>query len=412
MRVLLVGHACSPVRGSEPGNTWNFAWGLATAGVDVWLLSFPEFEREVDDFLARTPNPRLRIHYVGTSALDPWRKGRSPRLVKLHYLMWLRAAEAEARRLHAELGFDIVHHVSWTSVSAPPTLWRLDAPFVWGPVGGGQSTPAPFLAEFGTHGLAEVVRSWSLDLLPLSPALRGAARRSALVLSTNRETTRVLERAGARDVRPMLDSAVNPGMLAGSPRSARVDGTRLTLLYAGRLESRKGLFLALRTMSRLRHDGAHLRIAGDGPLLHSIEARARALGLDEHVTFLGSVPWKQMSAEFSSADAFLFPSIRDSFGSVVLEAMAHGLPVVTLDHQGVGSFLPDEAALKVPVTNPSSTAEHLASAVRTLVQDEEKRRTMAAAALEFAACHTWPVRIQRLLEHYREVIGHGSQPTP
>jgi hypothetical protein len=60
MKILIIGHACSPYAGSEPGLTWNWAWHLA-ADHDVWLIAHPHFRGPVEDYLARHPGSRLRV---------------------------------------------------------------------------------------------------------------------------------------------------------------------------------------------------------------------------------------------------------------------------------------------------------------------------------------------------------------
>ena len=92
MKVLLVGHALGPGLGSEPGNTWNFAWHLSGAH-EVTLLSHPQHRTRVDEELAKNPRPNLKIHWVTLNEkMDPWNPEKSEKGLKLHYLMWQREA--------------------------------------------------------------------------------------------------------------------------------------------------------------------------------------------------------------------------------------------------------------------------------------------------------------------------------
>ena len=61
MKILIVGHACGPGLGSEPGNTWNWAWQLSRTH-EVWVIAHPEYKDRVDRFLAHQPNQRLHVH--------------------------------------------------------------------------------------------------------------------------------------------------------------------------------------------------------------------------------------------------------------------------------------------------------------------------------------------------------------
>jgi glycosyltransferase involved in cell wall biosynthesis len=110
-----------------------------------------------------------------------------------------------------------------------------------------------------------------------------------------------------------------------------------------------------------------------------------------------------MTALFQSSDALVFSSLRDSFGSVVLEAMANGLPIIALDHQGIKAFVPDEASIKVPVNSPQQVIADLARAFEAFGNHPERRLAMSRAALAFAEEQTWTRRAEKMNRLYAEM---------
>ena len=403
MKILLVGHAFGAGLGSEPGLTWNWAWYLA-ANHEVWILAHPKFRQSVDDAL--DGHPRLTMHPVWVTVpawLDPWDSRGDERRIRLHYLLWQQVALRMARRLHAVHHFDVVHHVSPGTISAPSLFHRLPIPFVWGPLGGGQVAPSAFRGYFGAAWRGEMLRTVRVRLLPAYPSARRAVGRAALLLATNRETADVLRRAGAGDVVLSLDNGL---LMDDTPphRPKRLASSPLTLLWAGRLEPRKSLPLAIEAMAERRHQPVRLIVAGDGPMRASWEGQAKAAGLEDRVQFLGQVPRAKMASVFRDADAFVFTSLRDSFGSVVLEAMAHALPILTLDHQGVGAFVPPAAGIKVPVTTPSETVRALAEGIDRLAQSSADHDAMGQAAWTFAREQTWSRRAEQMCEWYEQCL--------
>ena len=415
LKILLVGHTCSPDLGSEPGFTWNWAWHLS-AHHDVWVIARPLYRAAVEASLRRHRERGPRMVWVDLPTWinprgDPARgqRGLHPHDTRhLIYLVWQRAALREALRLHAAERFDIVHHVSWGTVNAPPALWRLGVPFVWGPLGGGQLAPWDFARYLGWRGIVkEAVRAARARLMPSLPALRRAVANSAMLLATNRETADVLRRAGAAHVQLFLDGGVRPDAILPFP-GRRADD-RLEFLWAGRLEPRKGLPLALEAMARVPDCPVRLTVAGSGPLRAAYERQAERLGLGEAVRFLGLVPHDEMRALFSASDAFLFTSLQDSFGSVVIEALAAGLPLLALDHQGVGAMIPAAAAIKVPVTSPDATVAGLETGIRVLAASADVRSRMSVAAYRHAATETWSRRADRMNRLYRDCLRAGER---
>ena len=158
-RILIVGHPCSPVQGSEPGSTWNWAWHLSEH-FDVHVLCHPVYKGEVETYLAQRPNSHLNFTWVTVpAAIDPWRDFTRRRGLKIHYALYQNRALSVARALVRAGSIDLIHHVSWGTVSYPPALWKLDVPFVWGPVGGGQTAPSCLSEFLGSAWPAERIRN-------------------------------------------------------------------------------------------------------------------------------------------------------------------------------------------------------------------------------------------------------------
>ena len=405
MRILLVGHACGPDRGSESGVTWNFACQLSLAH-QVWVMTDPQFRNDIERYLEENPNPNLNFVWVKLpSRWDPRRTPGSDKGLRLHYVFWQRAVLRHAQRLHQKLNFDLVHHISWGTISAPPLLWRLPIPFVWGPIGGAQTAPPAFRRYFGANWGGELLRTLRVKIATRLPTLRKAVRESALILSTNPETTQALSAAGARHVRFFPNIGVPEDLMLQLPPDREHKHKELRLIWVGRLIPLKGLAIALEALAHL--DGSvavSLQVVGEGPLKSKMESLARTLGVNDRVEFVGAVPWRRMPEYYRRADAFLFTSLRDSSGAVIPEAMVYRLPFLTLDHQGVGAIVPAEAAIKVPVTTPEETVRKLAEGIRLLAQSPELRRQMGEAGWVKAQSMRWQHRAELMTGWYEEAV--------
>lgn len=399
-RIAVVGHACSPYLGSEPGFTWKWSTHLA-AHHEVYAFVHPEHRDDIEAEMQKHPIPGLHWIFVDVDhPLDYWQPNTNERGIRLHYMLWQRNVVKAVADQHQQTPFDIVHHVSWGSLNQPPLLWKTGIPFVWGPIGGGQTWPTQFLQYAGSR-MREKMRTAMVRWSHLNPSIRRAASRAALVCATNRETAALLTRAGAGRVELLLDSGIFP--VEGDFERKRPPGTPMTVLWAGRLEPRKALPLALEAMTRIKQP-VRMLVAGDGPERRALEEMVQRLGLSEKVNVLGQVPYKQMFDLFAQSDVFLFTSLRDSMGSVVLEAMSTGLPVVALDHQGAAVAVTPETGIKVAVTNPQQTVADLAEAIDRLAADPALRRQKSEAVIASSSDNTWVRRAEKMSQWYEEVL--------
>ena len=404
MKILLVGHSCAPNRGSEPGLTWQFAWHLSRRH-EVWVMTNTRNKEAIERQLEATPNHRLHFIWIKTPEFLVRRLAKSDLILRLNYMFWQRAVVREAAQQHRRHRFDLVHHLSWGTISAPPRLWRLPIPLVWGPVGGAQTAPAAYRRYFGPAWHEEFMRTVRVKLVTRLPHLRRTVRNCALILSTNPETTRALQAAGARDVRFHPNIGVTENFLQPPRAKAARTNQELIVLWAGRLIPIKGLSLALEAFSKIATNvPVRLRIAGDGPLRIEMQRSAETLGIADRVEFLGAVPWPEMKRQYEQSDLFFFTSLRDSSGQVLAEAMASGLPIVALNHQGVGAIVPAAAGIRVSVADPDYTVLALAEGLRRLVSSVALRHSMAEAATAHAQTMSWNQHAEQMSAWYAEVL--------
>lgn len=402
LKVLLSAYSCEPNRGSEPGNGWNTAIYLARAGVRVWVLTRSSVRAAIEE---NTPKD-LHLRFVYVDIPSRWQRVL-PTALREHaqYLLWQRLIFRTAVRLDREVGFDLIHHVTWGSLTAGSWLWGVGKPFIFGPVGGGQIAPRAFLHYFGRGGYKERFRSFVVKhITPRNPLTVNTVRNAEVVLSTNSDTQRIVDKIGANRSLLLLDACLPPEMIP-PVAPIRHDAAVLRVLWVGRLLPRKALNLALDAIARVDSTvPLRLTILGGGPLGTAVPGWIRDRGLADRVQWKGQVSWAEVQAAYLEHDVFLFTSLRDSSGAQLLEAMAEALPIVMLNHHGGAEFVPDDAALKVPVTRPSDTVDGIARALEFLYHHPSARVQMGKTAWEFARRQTWDQRASQYLELYTQVL--------
>lgn len=405
MRLLLSAYACRPNAGSEPGVGWNWATHLAARGVEVHVLVAKRNQEAIEAGLR--DNPIANLHFTYVAVPHEWAKKSEA----LHYACWQLEALKAARELAGKSEFQVAHHVTYASVHVPSQLWRLGIPVVFGPVGGGQTAPASMLQYFGEEKSRERLRSSLTKALWLSPLHRQSLRRMSFVLAANSDTLNVVRALGCNNARLMCDTAIPASYFAEAPRHFKEHSGILRLLWIGQMRTRKALPLALDVLTESPKN-VTLTVAGDGIEPAAVHQMIRDRNLQQRVFWKGSrMTWTELRAACTEHDAMLFTSLRDSFGSQVLEAMAMGLPIICLDLHGAHDFVPDAASFKVPVGSPRETVRNLADAIgQYALLSATGKNQMSMQAWNFAKTLSWSARAEVIEQIYREVIARAPRP--
>jgi glycosyltransferase involved in cell wall biosynthesis len=395
MKILVSALACSPGAGSEPATGWHMPRALADFGHEVTVLVMANYR---DAILAAGPK---NIDFRFIDIPDTPVPGFAHILWTADiYRRWQREAYRHIVATHRQ--FDVTHHLTWGSLHLGSELWRLPAPLVYGPIGGGQTAPAGYWRYFGREWPAEAARTVATrSLLTLNGLSKRTLSNSRMVLVDNSATAAACRRLGARDVRYMLSYGL-PDDWVVSPRP-QPSGTPV-ILWVGRLIARKAPVLAVQAFAELRRTmQACLVIAGDGPLREEVLDAARRLGVSGDVEVIGQVSWGAVKPLYDSASVLLFSSLRESFGAPVLEALGRGLPVAALDLHGIADADVGAAAIKVPLAaNPADLPSHLADAMRTVLSDGEWE-ARSKVAVDYAAQWVWSAKAAAATRIYEEV---------
>jgi glycosyltransferase involved in cell wall biosynthesis/predicted metal-dependent phosphoesterase TrpH len=243
------------------------------------------------------------------------------------------------------------------------------------------------LAQIGVSGQHTVRWDRGVDTARFDPSLRGQ-------LSLPGSGERADNGAGER---------ADNGACQSADKGA-VEGT-VNVLYAGRITREKGAgLLADAFLEAHRQDPRlHLMLAGGGPEQEHLRER-----LGEHATFLGWLEGLQLARTYASADIFLFPSATDTFGQVILEAQASGLPVVAVAAGGPLSLI--QNGVSGLLCEPDAKA--LASRVVELAASPLLRQRLATAGLASVRERTWESALERLAGGYRRALSdagaHGN----
>jgi glycosyltransferase involved in cell wall biosynthesis len=409
-KVLASAYACEPNHGSEPGIGWNWVREISKS-CDIWVITRANNRPLIEDALATEPLHNAHFVYFDLPRwIGFWKKGQ--RGIRLYYYLWQVGAYFAARRLHRQIGFELLHHVTFGKYCVPSFLVLLPAPLVWGPVGGGESTPRSLWFSLSLRGkVYELLRHLARRLGELDPFVRLTARRAAFGIATTTQTERRLRTLGCKRILVMSHAALCAEEIRQLDSIPPRHCGPFRVASIGNLLHLKGFDLGLRAFALFHRQfpTSEYWLIGEGPEKRRLQNLAQELQVAENVKFWGVVPRSQVLEKLAECDVLLHPALHDSSGWVSVEAMATGRPVVCLELGGTALQVTEETGIKVPVISTEQVVCDLAAGMRQLACDASYRARLGQAARGRVAEHfNWEKKGQDLSHIYDELLSSSG----
>jgi glycosyltransferase involved in cell wall biosynthesis len=405
MKILLSAYSCLPNSGSEPGVGWNWAQCIATCGHDVFVITRAINRCSIEAACEKDGirNPRFIFHDLSALVQKIY---RLPFGNYVYYFFWQYTAANLAAKVHRLEHFDQVQHLTWCSFRLPSFMGKLGIPFIFGPVAGGEDTPKNLRRGLGARGrLWDFLRRISNTLLTRVPFMSATYRQATQIVATTNETLRAVPATFRHKTIVQQAVGVDPPDLQfsrthNSLLSTRANPSKLNLLFVGRLLPLKGIHLGLKAIAALGSlsRDIHLTIVGSGSDESRLKNLSHRLGLDESVSW---IPWmnrEELILLYSQFDLFFFPSLHDSGGMAVLEAMSFGLPVLCLDLGGPAVSV-DNTCGKVVVTEALTELEVvtiISDYLKSLLSDPAILDALSAGALRRVSSFSWQAAVNSI----------------
>ena len=208
IRVLLSAYACEPGKGSEPGVGWNVARELSSR-VSLWVITRANNRTLIEDSCEAWTQQVQWIYWDTPQWLTFWKKGG--RGVQLFYGIWQYGVKAVAEKALATYDFDIIHHLTFGKYWVPSRLAALGVPFVFGPVGGGETSPPRLGKGNGFRGyLAELSKKSARTFVAWFPPTRRLLQKAAWTFAATPQTEKALRATGVTRLSVLTQSGIAP----------------------------------------------------------------------------------------------------------------------------------------------------------------------------------------------------------
>jgi glycosyltransferase involved in cell wall biosynthesis len=306
--------------------------------------------------------------------------------------------------------FDVVLRLLPVTAVLPSLLAYLlrkgPIPFVIGPINGGLPFPAGFSQADNQKQWISGLRNFYRFL----PFARVTFRDAKAIIAGSSQTYSEFD--AYRDKLFFLpENGVSRFFCSDQIGDRHHEGT-LKLIFVGGLVPYKACDLAIRAASPLMRDRlAHFTIVGDGPERPRLEQLAKSLGVDEAISFLGTLAHADTMQRLRSADVLVFPSVREFGGAVVIEALASGAVPVVADFGGPADIVNQEVGYKVALTNETEVVAQVERILAELAGDRSHLEQLRRRGIAYARkCFTWDAKAQIITRVLDWAVGRGPKP--
>lgn len=400
MKVLLSAYYCNPDGVSEYYVGFRF-WQLLREKHDVHLLTDKVKEKNWIDFLGENSPELKKITFIDLENVYKY----IPRLFNLPYYIYNMKAYFAAKALMKTEEFDLIHHVTASMFRFPVFLSHLGVPFVWGPIGGSVPEPENFGDLFSGDRLDRRFRFLDKYIANYEPLVRMTMNRAAKILIATPHFYELFPKSVHKQMQLFKLCGFDVPEGRKTPVSQTQEDT-FKMLFVGRLVPYKGLQFLLHAISRLEAKSRfRLDILGTGPYEGECKKLTSSLGMDDIVKFRGRVSHSEVLNYMSETDAYVIPSLRESWGISPLEAMSFGKPIIGVANGGLEVVLDSQCAIKIKPENQEQLIAELAQAIARLKGSESLRQEMGQAAIKrVREQFSWQKIGEELEEVYSEVV--------
>lgn len=343
MNILYIAYSCMPNKGSEEKIGWNIPLE-ASKHHNVFVVTKEEHRKTIEQYQKDNGHENIKFFYVDIN--DVYKKFFKGVMYSVRLNIWHRKAYPIVKSICKNENIDIIHQITPIEFRSIGKYADIEnTKFVCGPLGGGEFLPKSLKAYAKGNMFVERARAVLNSWYKFIYKVNGKLKKCDYIMFANRETEEYLAHVCGNVPKTVhSDVGIDENDIIQQDRIF-IDNKKISIIVAGRLVYRKGHELLLDVLKDLPQDFEYeCYFVGEGPLSAKLREKAEKYGLTEKIVFTGRIPFDAMQQAYENADVMIMPSIRETTGSVILESMAKGLPVVAMNRFGASVLLDENSA--------------------------------------------------------------------
>ncbi len=413
-KILVVAYAVSPSRGSEYSVAWNYINEMSKDNELVVLYGASGDHMgdidEMENWLSSNPIPNVRFVPVLPSGLTTKlnflnRKGIFPYSFYLAFNFWQKQVYDTAIKIVENESFDLIHNLNPIGYREPGYLWKLDLPYIWGPIGGIPNRPKQLFDDLIVKDkLIFTVRNWINSIqFRFNSRLKKALNETDLLLTATSENKFLVENEYKIPSINIPENGIVESDFYSHPRIINLkEGDVFNIIWIGSIDARKSLNFLIEALGEIKNENWHLHILGKGSLKYKLQEYAKNIHIDSKVTWYSHIKREEVFQVLQSAHLHVITSLGEATTTVLFEAMTNGIPTISLDHCGMKDVICDKCGVRIDIQSVSQVKKDLALAISDLVRNPAKINNLSEGLLECSKLYSWDRR-RFLFNNYYDV---------
>ena len=375
--ILVLSFAISPIKGSEYAVGWNFVKHMSKYHKLFVLYGELGEGLQMDDYLnGRKKIENVRFFFCGKKKNLPDKCGvfrdfyESYKETKKLHAKALELAKEIVQKEH----IDCIHYLNPIGFKEPSTLWKLDSPYVWGPVQATSTWPWGSLPHLSLKGWREF---WLRKIFHnlqfyFNANVQKAFKRADVVVAATPFSKDIIEKTFKRKCLYTPENAIE---YVENCDVVRYDGDKLQMFFAGSLIDRKGVILLLKALVKVKKQGLlnkiHLHIFGKGYLQEKMQAFSQKYGIANSITWHGMIQRDELQNCIRGMHLHVLPSLGEATSTILWEATNKRIPTLTLNHCGMNGVLNSQSAFLVDIASGKKMIREIANHIMNILNNPQ-----------------------------------------
>ena len=414
MKILLLAYHVSPYRGSECSVAWNHITQMSdNHKVTVLYGSSGEHMGDNDDLNKFHMNDKLENvewHFVPPTSFVSIlnilnRNGYFTYSFYLAYKLWHKSVLTYCNKELDLSSFDVVHYLNPIGYREPGYLWKLDKPYVWGPIGGANSLDLRLLPALSFSGKLKLLTRKCVNWFQLrySLRLRDALESTNLLLTATTENRDLF-----KDVH-QADSSYIPengtlGNYVGVDFQKKTHDV-INIIWIGRIDSRKALSILIDAFKHVQCKSLFkVHVVGKGPLENTMKSYSHDIGLDSVFVWHGHLTRTAVIDKLRGSDLHVITSVSEANTTVIWEAIQCGVPTLSLNHCGMRDVIKNSTGIRIDISSYADVVREIGNKLNEIGNNPSLLSEYSAGIEESFHEHHWRNRIGFFENAYKTAI--------